>query len=151
MGEPGRRRRRRVEPTDERGQVELLCAWPEQLAYEEIRPQEIRPPTLFGAPVAARARETGPAERTPYREVDRFEKEGVESLFGTERARLKRLPLSVRRLVVDLDAEYPPFDPGEIANACCVGGTYDSERIVRWHCFGTDSAFDTPSSSPMLT
>lgn len=59
MGEAGRRRRRRVEPTDEWRQVELLCAWPEQLAYEEIRPL-----TLFGASVAMRARETGPAERT---------------------------------------------------------------------------------------
>jgi hypothetical protein len=106
VGEAERRRRRRVEPTDEWGQVELLCAWPEQLAYEETRPL-----TLFGASVATRARETGPAERTLYRKVDRFEKEGMESLFGTERARRKRLPLSVRRLVVDLKAEYPGFKP----------------------------------------
>jgi hypothetical protein len=55
----------------------------------------------------------------------------MESLFGTERARRKRLPLSVRRLVVDLKAEYPGLNPNEIANACYVGGTYDSERIVR--------------------
>jgi hypothetical protein len=40
------RRRGRVEPTDDWEQLKLLCAWPEQLAYEEIRPT-----TLFGLPV----------------------------------------------------------------------------------------------------
>jgi len=30
-------RRRRIEPTDEWEQLALLCRWPEQLAYEEIR------------------------------------------------------------------------------------------------------------------
>ena len=28
------RRRRRVEPTDEWEQIELLCGWPERLEYE---------------------------------------------------------------------------------------------------------------------
>lgn len=54
----GRRRRERVEPTEEWEQLALLCRWPEQLAYEEIRPL-----TLFGVSVAERARETGTAER----------------------------------------------------------------------------------------
>jgi len=40
----GRRRRGRVEPTEEWEQLALLCRWPEQLAYEEI---------LFGASVGA--------------------------------------------------------------------------------------------------
>lgn len=30
--------RRRVEPTDDRERLELLCRWPERLAYEEMRP-----------------------------------------------------------------------------------------------------------------
>ena len=53
-------RRRRVEPTDEWEQVALLCRWPEQLAYEEIRPL-----TLFGASVArsAGSRAAGSARR----------------------------------------------------------------------------------------
>jgi hypothetical protein len=46
----GRGRRSRVEPTDEWEQLALLCRWPEQLAYEEIRPL-----TLFGASVARSA------------------------------------------------------------------------------------------------
>src|SRR5215211_2557608 len=111
----GRRRRERVEPTEEWEQLALLCRWPEQLAYEEIRPL-----TLFGASVAERARETGTAERTLYRRVGRFEEEGVECLFGSEAARRKRLPSAMRRLVVDLKAEYPGFNPNEIANAVYV-------------------------------
>jgi Helix-turn-helix domain len=83
----GRRRRERVEPTEEWEQLALLCRWPAQLAYEEIRPL-----TLFGGSVAERARETGTAERTLYRRVGRFEEEGVESLFGSGAARRKRLP-----------------------------------------------------------
>ena len=62
----GRRRRSRVEPTDEWEQLALLCGWPEQLAYEEIRPL-----TLFGASVAERAVETGAGERTLYRRLGR--------------------------------------------------------------------------------
>lgn len=67
----GRRRRRRIELTEDWGQLALLCRWPEQLAYEEIRPL-----TLFGSPVAERARETGAGERTLYRKLARFEELG---------------------------------------------------------------------------
>jgi putative transposase len=127
----GRRRRRRVEPTDELrwDQLALLCKWPEQLAYEEIRPL-----TLFGTSVAQRAEETGSAERTLYRKIERFEKEGMESLFGSEGApRRRRLPASMRRLIVDLKAEYPAFNPNEIANACyvCFGRRLDRKTIGR--------------------
>jgi len=40
------RRRRRVEPTEDWEQIELLCAWPEQTDYELIRPSVLfpRPP-----------------------------------------------------------------------------------------------------------
>jgi hypothetical protein len=34
----GRRRRRRVDPTDDWEQLELLCVWEEQREYERIRP-----------------------------------------------------------------------------------------------------------------
>ena len=109
-------RRRRVEPTDEWEQVELLCGWPEQRDYELIRPL-----VLFGGPAVERAQETGAAsERTLQRRVARFDAEGMESLFGSEAAGCKRLPPAVRRLVVDLKAEYPGFNPNEIANACYV-------------------------------
>ena len=110
------RSRRRVEPTDEWEQIELLCAWPEQRDYELVRPL-----VLFGSSAARRAAETGVvSERTLQRRVARFEAEGMESLFGSEAARRNGLPPSVRRLVVDLKAEYPGFNPNEIANACYV-------------------------------
>jgi hypothetical protein len=72
--------RRRVEPTEEWEQLKLLCLWPEQRAYEEIRPL-----TLFGNSVAQRAAETGTPERTLYRRVGRFETE-VEAGTGGLRA-----------------------------------------------------------------
>jgi hypothetical protein len=124
----GRGRRSRVEPTDEWEQLALLCRWPEQLAYEEIRPL-----TLFGASVPERARETRSAERTLYRRVGRFEEEGMESLFGSETARRRRLPPAMRRLVVDLKAEYPGFNPNEIANSVCVrfGRRPDRKTVAR--------------------
>ena len=54
---------------------------PEQQAYEELRPM-----VLFGDSVAERAKETGTPERTMYRRVERFEKDGMLSLFGTDPA-----------------------------------------------------------------
>jgi putative transposase len=110
----GRRRRRRVEPTEDWGQLKLLCGWPEQVEYEEIRPL-----VLFGSSVAERAEETGTAERTLYRKAGRFETEGMESLFASQAARRRRLPPSIRRLVVDLKAEYPSFSLNEISKICC--------------------------------
>jgi len=108
--------RRRLEPTDEWEQIELLCAWPEQRDYELIRPM-----ALFRIPAAERADETGAAsERTLRRRLARFEAEGMESLFGSEMARRRRLPPAMRRLIVDLKAEHPGFNPNEIANACYV-------------------------------
>jgi len=110
------RRRRRVEPTEDWEQIELLCSWPEQRDYELIRPS-----VLFGSPASERAEETGAAsERTLQRRVVRFEAEGMESLFGSEATRRRGLPPAVRRLIVDLKAEYPGFNPNEIANACYV-------------------------------
>ena len=60
----GRRRRRRVDPTDDWEQLELLCTWEEQREYERIRPQ-----VLFGQPVPERATEIGTSERTLYRRI----------------------------------------------------------------------------------
>jgi putative transposase len=109
-------RRRRVEPTDQWEQIELLCGWPEQRDYELIRPL-----VLFGDPADGRSRETGASSgRTLRRRAARFEAEGMESLFDSEAARRRRLPPGVRRLVVDLKAEYPAFNPNEISRICYV-------------------------------
>ena len=123
------RRRRRVEPTDEWDQIELLCGWPEQREYELIRPL-----VLFGSPAAERAKETGAAsERTLQRKAASFDAEGMESLFGSEHARRRHLPPAIPRLVVDLKAEYPPFNLNEIVNAVYVrfGRRPDHKTIRR--------------------
>ena len=75
---------------------------------EQERYEEIRPLVLFDASVAERAQEVGTSASTLYRRLDRFAEEGMESLFDAPTARRKRLPPAIRRLVVDLKAEYPP-------------------------------------------
>ncbi len=123
-------RRGRVDPTDEWEQLALLCRWPEQLAYEEIRPM-----VLFRFPAAERAEETGSSERTLYRKAARFGKEGMESLFDAGSARRRQLPPVIRRMIVELKAEYPRFSLGEIATVCYVRtgrrpGKHTIERVL---------------------
>jgi hypothetical protein len=77
--------------------------------------------------------QTGAAsERTLQRRVARFD-EGMESLFGYEHARRKKLPPTIRRLAVDLKAEHPGFNLNEIANAVYVrfGRRPDHKTIRR--------------------
>jgi len=57
-----RRRRRRVDPTDDWEQLELLCVWEEQREYERIRPL-----VLFGGPVPERSAEADSARSRPMR------------------------------------------------------------------------------------
>ena len=99
----GGRRRRRVDPTEDWEQLELLCAWEEQREYERIRPL-----VLFGEPVPRRAAQTGTSERTLYRRISGFEEYGMKSLFGSEPAKRRVLPRSVRRLIVDLSRQSTP-------------------------------------------
>ena len=83
-----RPRRRRVEPTDEWEQIELLCEWPEQRDYELICPL-----VLFGVSADGRYQETGESSgRTLRRKASVFQAEGMESLFGSETARKRKLP-----------------------------------------------------------
>jgi len=72
---------------------------------------------LLDAPVVDRAQEVRTSASTLYRRLDRFAEEGMEALFDAPAARRKQLPPSVRRLIVDLKAEYPHFNLNEIANA----------------------------------
>lgn len=131
---PGRRgkrvvrKRQRVEPTDDWQEILPLCWWPEQVEYERIRQ-----PVLFGSPVDERAEETGVPERTLQRRIRSFETQGMEGLFETEKARRRRLPPSIRRLIVDLKAEYPPFNLNEIANVvrACFGRKPDVRSVKR--------------------
>lgn len=106
-----KRRKGRVEPPDDWEQLELLCAWPEQARYELIRPL-----VLFGVSAAERSRQTGAvSERTLYRRTERFDAEGMESLFSAERAKRRALPRWIRRMIVELKGEHPPLNSNEIA------------------------------------
>ena len=58
------------------GSIQHYIAWPEQEAYELIRPM-----SLFGVTAAERAQETGIAERTLARKADHFDAAGMASLF----------------------------------------------------------------------
>jgi transposase len=103
------RKRPRIEPTDDWQEILPLCWWPEQVEYERIRQT-----VLFGSSVAERAEETGVSERTLQRRVESFEDYGIEGFLSAEKARHRKLTPNVRRLIVDLKAEYPPFN----LNAC---------------------------------
>src|SRR5215210_4444418 len=111
----GRGKRRKIEPTDEWDLLLPLFEWPEQQAYEELRPV-----ALFGESVAERARETGVPERMMYRRIERFEKDGMLSLFATDpaaaRARRRGLEPYIRRMIVELKAEHPKLNNNEISN-----------------------------------
>ncbi len=123
----GNKKRERVEHTDVWDELLPLFEWPEQERYEEIRPL-----VLFGDPVAERAEQVGSSERTLYRKLERFEAEGVGSLFASEPARRRGLPPAMRRLIVDRKAEYPAFSLGEIARICYVAfGRRPSKHTVR--------------------
>lgn len=76
------RKRQGVRPTHDWELLLPLFEWPEQERYEEIRPL-----VLFDVAVAERAAEVGTSASTLYRRVDRFSKEGMESLFDTRRPR----------------------------------------------------------------
>ncbi len=106
----------RIDPTDDWQQLRLRVRFPEQEGYELLRPT-----VLFGQTAAERAQVTGVAERTLDRQADRFDAEGMASLFpnaarGDEDRR--RVPADLRHRILALKAEYPPFRPNELASIC---------------------------------
>jgi putative transposase len=122
------RKRPRVEPTDDFQEILPLCWWPEQVEYERVRQ-----PVLFGTSITERAEQTGVSRRTLQRRIARFGEEGMEGLFQTEAAKRQKLPPNVRRFIVDLKAEYPPFNLNEIANVvrACFGRKPDVRSVER--------------------
>ena len=123
-----KRRMERIEPTHEWQELLPLFTWPEQVEYERIRQ-----PVLFGSSVAERAEQTGVSERTLRRRMESFEAEGMQGLFAAQKAKRRRLPPSIRRFIVDLKAEYAPFNLNEIANivGVCFGRKPDVRSVSR--------------------
>jgi len=112
-----RSKRVRRERTHDWQQIEQYTLWPEQQAYELLRPI-----VLFGETAAERAKETGASERTLQHKADQFDHHGMASLFPKEHApspdKARSLPPDMRQLIVDLKAEHPGFRPNEIATIC---------------------------------
>lgn len=114
---PANKRPRR-ERTDDWQKIQQYTLWPEQEAYELLRPV-----LLFNESTAERAMETGTAERSMYRKVAQFEEQGMASLFNKEPSerepdKSRSLPPDMRQLIVDLKAEHSGFRPNEIATIC---------------------------------
>lgn len=122
------RERRRVEQTNDWQQIRQLFWWPEQEEYEKFRQ-----PVLFGTSIAERAEEVGVSESTLRRNIEDFRTNGIDSLYATEKAQRKQLPPVIRRLIVDLKAEYPPFNTNEIANIvhACFGRKPDVRSVKK--------------------
>lgn len=108
-------RRRKVEHTEDFQEILPLCWWPEQEEYELIRPL-----VLFGDSAPERSIETGWAERTLYQKIRDFDEDGVASLFAPEPAKRRVLPLTIRRMILDLKSKYPPFSANKISTICHV-------------------------------
>lgn len=115
---PNAKRQRRAH-TEDWQQLRLLTTWPEQTAYELIRPI-----VLFGDVPAERARQTAAPQRTLHRKAARFEAQGMASLFTPtpeQQGDLHRsLPTPMRQAIVDLKAEHPGFRPHELATICYI-------------------------------
>src|SRR3954463_2719637 len=105
------RKRRRIEPTEDWPQLQLQFTWPEQVTYELIRPV-----VLFGFSPAERAQQTGVPARTIYRRADRFDAQGMTSLFAAAPPVSPRALLPViRQAIVELKTEHHAFRPHELA------------------------------------
>jgi transposase len=134
-GRGGRARaRRQASPAWTEFQARLI--WPEQLAYEEIRPV-----VALGQPIKDRADEVGVSAKTLSRKVERFVQHGIPGLIPnvwrrTDDQRL--LPQPVRDYILQLKVEYPRFTSREIASICEVKfdrtlGHHTVERVLARH------------------
>jgi len=114
------RKRKQREHTEDWQTIKQYTLWPEQAAYELLRPL-----VLFGDPAIQRARETGEAKSTLDRKADAFEENGMVSLFATKPQKqpqesARSLPPDMRQLIVDLRIELPTMSLREITEICDV-------------------------------
>ena len=108
------RKKRAVSPEWENLQAQLL--WPDQVAYEEIRPI-----VVLSQPVKERAEQLGVSTRTLSRKVQLFVQHGIPGLIPNDRRRTgdqRLLPQALREHILQLKAEYPKFSSREIASIC---------------------------------
>ncbi len=115
-----KRKRKQREHTEDWQTIQQYTLWPEQTAYELLRPI-----VLFGDPAIQRAQETGEARNTLERKADSFDEQGMISLFASKPRKqpqetARSLPPDMRQLIVDLRVELPTMSLREIADVCAV-------------------------------
>lgn len=113
-----KRKRKPREHTEDWRTIHQYTLWPEQTAYELLRPV-----VLFGDPAIGRARETGEPRTSLERKVDDFDDQGMVSLFASRPRKqpqetARSLPPDMRQLIVDLRVELPNVSLREIAEIC---------------------------------
>jgi putative transposase len=111
--------RKRLPHSEAWDTIRQRCLWPEQKAYELLRPV-----VLLGDPPGERAEHTNANERTLRRQADRFDAQGMVSLFRpTKRQEAddhRSLPPPIRQAIVDLRVEYAGFSLHELAQIICI-------------------------------
>ena len=113
-----KRKRVQREHTEDWQTIRQSMLWPEQTAYELLRPI-----VLFGDPAIQRAKETDEPRSTLERKADAFDEQGMVSFFASRprkqpEASARSLPPEMRQLIVDLRVEFPTLSLREIAEIC---------------------------------
>jgi putative transposase len=113
-----KRKRVQREHTEDWQTIRQYTLWPEQTAYELLRPV-----VLFGDPAIQRAQETGEPRTSLERKSDAFDEQGMVSLFASRPRKqpqktARSLPPDMRQLIVDLRVELPTMSLREIAEIC---------------------------------
>ncbi len=117
---PANKRPRR-ERTDDWQKIQHYTLWPEQKAYELLRPV-----VLWGQTPKERGVETGVSPRTIYYHANLFDQAGMASLLPAmpppeiPQQDKRTLPPDMRQEIVDLHTQYPAFRPHELATICFV-------------------------------
>ena len=113
-----KRKRVQREHTEDWQTIQQYTIWPEQTAYELLRPI-----VLFGDPATQRAKETSEPRPTLERKADTFDEQGMVSFFASRPRKqpqetTRSLPPDMRQLIVDLRVELPTMSLREIAEIC---------------------------------
>src|SRR5690348_9762391 len=96
-----KRRRAQREHTEDWQTIQQYTIWPEQTAYELLRPV-----VLFGDPATKRSEETGEPRPTLERKADAFDEQGMVSFFASRPRKqpqetARSLSPDMRQLIVD--------------------------------------------------
>src|SRR5947199_6603371 len=100
-----KRKRIQREHTEDWQTIQQYTLWPEQTAYELLRPV-----VLFGDPAIGRAQETGEPRTSLERKADAFDEQGMVSFFASRPRKqpqetARSLPPEMHQLIVEQSVE----------------------------------------------